>query len=100
LPFLDEPLEVIMGPATSGSLGSFPPPSRHAAPTGLDETEIFDVEEAALASLPRRINWYAIACRVLGVLVIGCAVGVVWKMAQYPQARGAMIEWVTFGKAH
>ena len=76
-----------MGPLTS-------------APTGIDETEISEFEEAALASLPRPINWYAILCRFLGVLVIGSAIWGVWVMAHHPQARGAMIEWVTFGKAH
>jgi len=103
-----------MGPVnsspSSGSLGSFPPPSRLADPIsldpigldpiGLDESEICDVEEAALASLPRSINWYAVACRILGVLVIGCAVWSLWWMAQHPPARGAMIDWVSFGKAH
>jgi len=98
-----------MGPVTSapssGSLGSFPPPSRDFAPTYVDadEMEILDledVEEAALAALPRRINWYAIGCRILGVLIIGCAAWGLWLMAHHPQARGAMIDWVSFGKAH
>jgi hypothetical protein len=92
-----------MGPATSvpssGSLRSFPPPSRHA-PSGVDETEICDFDEAELASVPRPINWHAIACRFLGVLFIGGAVGSVWWMAQQPPAREAMIEWLTFGRAH
>jgi hypothetical protein len=77
-------MEPVTSAPTSGSLGSFPPPSRHAAPTVivLDETAICDVEEAALASLPPPINWYAIGCRILGVLIIGCAVGSLWLMAQ------------------
>jgi hypothetical protein len=108
---LGEPLEVTMGPVitapSSEGLPSFPPPSRDAAPIGVDhteigvdETEICEFEEAALASLPRPINWYVILCRILGVLVIGCAIWGVWEMAQYSEARRAMIEWVSFGKAH
>jgi hypothetical protein len=57
-------------------------------------------EEAELAGIPRPINWYAIICRILGLMIIGCAIWGIYEMAQLPQARAAMIEWVTFGKAH
>ena len=84
---LGEPLEVTMGPVTAPSsegLPSFPPPSRDPA-HGVDETEICEFEEAALASLPRPINWYVILCRILGVLVIGSAIWGVWEMAHTPK---------------
>jgi len=90
---------VISAPSSEG-LPSFPPPSRDPAPYGVDETEICELEEAALASLPRPINWYVILCRILGVLVIGSAIWGLWEMSRQPDARRAMIEWVSFGKAH
>jgi hypothetical protein len=105
---LGEPLEVTMGPLTSdpssGSIHAFPPPTRHAALNDVhdehDAAESWEWEEEELASIPRPINWYAIVCRILGLAIVGCAIWGVWELGQHPQARAAMIEWVTFGKAH